>query len=72
VHYLSPLDRDDSQPPEDDAVGAAGQICAAFPSGIPDEIWWNHADHREPYPGDGGIMWETNGLPFPVYALDPP
>jgi hypothetical protein len=33
------------------------QTCAAFPDGIPDEIWWNRADHREPFEGDGGIRW---------------
>jgi hypothetical protein len=31
--------------------------CEAFPSGIPAEILLNQHDHREPYPGDGGIRY---------------
>jgi hypothetical protein len=33
-------------------------ICAAFPDGIPWEIWRVEVDHREPYPGDHGLRWE--------------
>jgi hypothetical protein len=32
--------------------------CTAFPDGIPEEIISNEADHREPFPGDNGIMYE--------------
>lgn len=71
VHYLSPLDRDDNQPGDDEG-SALGQVCDAFPAGIPDAIWGNHADHRQPLPGDNGIVWESNGLAFPEYAMDPP
>lgn len=33
-------------------------VCAAFPNGIPAEIWHGENDHSEPYPGDGGIRFE--------------
>jgi hypothetical protein len=32
--------------------------CRAFPGGIPDPILVMDHDHREPYPGDGGIRYE--------------
>ena len=32
-------------------------ICNAFPDGIPIVIWTNEFDHRNPYPGDGGIRF---------------
>jgi hypothetical protein len=32
--------------------------CDAFPHGIPEEIIWEGADHRRPYPGDRGIRFE--------------
>ena len=32
--------------------------CAAFPNGIPREIITNKADHRKPYPGDNGILFQ--------------
>lgn len=46
------------------------QICDAFPKGIPDEIWWNRFDHRQPHPGDHGIQWESlDGAEFPEQAM---
>lgn len=35
--------------------------CRAFPDGIPEDIITQDADHRAPYTGDGGIMFETDG-----------
>jgi len=32
--------------------------CAAFPSGVPESLWYGTVNHRTPYPGDGGMMFE--------------
>lgn len=45
------------------------QSCAAFPDGKPDDIFFDRVNHREPYPGDGGIQWEKDDRP--VAALSP-
>jgi hypothetical protein len=34
-----------------------GLSCDAFINGIPEEILTGDHDHREPYPGDNGIMF---------------
>lgn len=39
-------------------------ICKAFRQGIPDDILTEEHNHRTPYPGDNGIMFE------PVDGLD--
>jgi hypothetical protein len=36
----------------------ASENCAAFPSGIPAAILIDGYDHRKPYPGDHGILFE--------------
>lgn len=43
--------------------------CNAFPNGIPDEIWEGNFDHRKPYPGDHGILFEAKS-PFGKRIID--
>lgn len=37
---------------------AKGWRCDAYPKRIPDAILDNEVDHRNPYEGDGGIVFE--------------
>ena len=32
--------------------------CSAFPDRIPNEIFWGKNLHKEPYPGDHGILFD--------------
>jgi len=50
-------------------TGQPAASCEAFPGGIPDAVWTNTYDHRQEMPGDHGLRWESNGQPFPDWAL---
>jgi len=57
----SPLDTD---------VASLHQTCAAYPDGIPSEIWQNMFDHRQPHGDDQGLQWDgLDGMTFPEWAL---
>src|SRR5262245_45530973 len=63
--YRSPMSPENT-------LGLAGPFCAAFPGGIPDDIWHNRVDHRKPVDGDHGLQWiSREGAPFPTYAMVP-
>ena len=56
----------------ENVTGLDGPFCAAFPDGIPDVIYDNGFDHRQPYEGDHGLQWEQrDGYTFPAYAFSP-
>jgi len=39
-------------------VGQKGDMCKAFPDGIPAKVLRGKHDHRKPYKGDNGIRFE--------------
>jgi hypothetical protein len=41
-----------------DRTNKNGLTCAAFPMGIPVMIVTSVDDHRKPYPGDNGILFD--------------
>jgi hypothetical protein len=50
-------------PCKDAEVPGLGACCEAFPAGIPDAIYVDGADHRQPMDGDGGVQWELSAEP---------
>ena len=49
-------------------------FCAAFPEadgGIPEQVFRNGLDHRQPIQGDHGLRWLSAGEEFPEYAFLP-
>ena len=58
--------------PEGVARSAEVPFCAAFPDAIPEDIWTNQFDHRQPHEGDHGLLWspvDAEIYPFPEYAM---
>ncbi|MEU9999208.1 hypothetical protein [Streptomyces sp. NPDC050848] len=43
--------------------------CAAFPESIPGDIAPGGFDHRRPYPGDGGVLFELKDGKEKIVAL---
>jgi len=39
-------------------ASAFKKTCKAFPNGIPEEIYFNDYDHKNPRHGDGGVRFE--------------
>jgi hypothetical protein len=37
--------------------------CAAFPDGIPEEVFGGEHDHHEPFEGDGGLTFTPTTTP---------
>lgn len=43
-----------------DDVLAENNHCKAFPNRIPDEIFMGRNLHKEPYPGDNGVLFDSS------------
>jgi hypothetical protein len=52
--------------PNEDGTGLA---CAAFPTMIPEDITEGQYDHRNPYPGDNGVLFDLDPAEEPMLAL---
>jgi hypothetical protein len=44
--------------------------CDAFPGGIPSAIRLSEADHRRPYEGDGGLLFDPADDAAVAYAAE--
>ncbi len=53
-HYQGRLPKDGRS----DDKKLTSHACAAFPAGIPGEIFFGEVKHAEPYEGDNGIQFE--------------
>lgn len=42
--------------------------CDAFPDEIPQKILVSEADHRKPFPGDGGVLFDPKDKDAADYA----
>lgn len=42
---------------------ATKMTCAAFPEGIPEDVYMNRTLHRTPLPGDRGLQFTPRALP---------
>ncbi|MFZ0789550.1 MAG: 2'-5' RNA ligase family protein [Chromatiaceae bacterium] len=53
-----------------EATGQTGPWCEAFPTGIPEAIYDNTTDHRQPVEGDHGLQWVAReGATYPTIYL---
>lgn len=44
-------------------ITSPDRVCNAFPDGIPMVIWMGENDHKQPFKGDRGIVFEAITLP---------